>query len=82
MNFISRLMPREGRFFALFDNHAKYIVDGALALADVLKQYENEKEREAGIKIIEDAEHAADRITHETVSLLHTTFVTPLSSVK
>jgi hypothetical protein len=77
MNFISRLMPREGRFFALFDNHAKYIVDGALALADVLKQYENEKEREAGIKIIEDAEHAADRITHETVSLLHTTFITP-----
>ena len=77
MNFISRLMPREGRFFALFDNHAKYIVDGALALADVLRQYENEKEREAGIKIIEDAEHAADRITHETVSLLHTTFITP-----
>ena len=27
--------------------------------------------------IIEDAEHAADRITHETVQLLHTTFVTP-----
>jgi uncharacterized protein Yka (UPF0111/DUF47 family) len=77
MNFISRLMPREGRFFSLFDNHAKYIVDGALALADVLRQYENQKEREAGIKVIEDAEHAADRITHETVQLLHTTFVTP-----
>jgi predicted phosphate transport protein (TIGR00153 family) len=77
MNFISRLMPREGRFFNLFDNHAKHIVDGALALADVLRQYENQKEREAGIKVIEDAEHAADRITHETVQLLHTTFVTP-----
>jgi predicted phosphate transport protein (TIGR00153 family) len=77
MNFISRLMPREGRFFNLFDNHAKHIVDGALALADVLRQYENQKEREAGIKTIEDAEHAADRITHETVQLLHTTFVTP-----
>jgi predicted phosphate transport protein (TIGR00153 family) len=77
MNFISRLMPREGRFFNLFDNHAKLIVDGALALADVLRNYENQKEREAGIKLIEDAEHAADRITHETVQLLHTTFVTP-----
>jgi len=77
MNFISRLMPREGRFFSLFDNHAKLIVDGALALADVLRNYENQKEREAGIKIIEDAEHGADRITHETVALLHTTFVTP-----
>jgi predicted phosphate transport protein (TIGR00153 family) len=70
-------MPREGRFFNLFDNHAKLIVDGALALADVLRQYDNGRDRNAGIKLIEDAEHAADRITHETVQLLHTTFVTP-----
>jgi len=77
MNFIARLMPREGRFFSLFDGHAKLIVDGALALADVLRQYENLKDRPAAIKTIEDAEHAADRITHETVQLLHTTFVTP-----
>jgi len=77
MNFISRLMPREGRFFNLFDSHAKLIVDGALALEDVLRNYEIKKDREAGIKTIEDAEHAADRITHETVQLLHTTFVTP-----
>ena len=77
MNFISRLMPREGRFFSLFDNHAKLIVDGALALVDVLRDYEVAKDRAAGIKLIEDAEHAADRITHETVQLLHTTFITP-----
>ena len=77
MNFIQRLMPREGRFFSLFDVHAKLVVDGALALADVLRNYDVQKDREAGIKIIEDAEHAADRITRETVQLLHTTFVTP-----
>jgi uncharacterized protein len=77
MNFISRLMPREGRFFNLFDSHAKLIVDGALALADVLRHYDIQKDREVGIRAIEDAEHAADRITHETVQLLHTTFVTP-----
>ena len=77
MNFISRLMPREGRFFSLFDSHAKLIVDGAIALADVLRHYDIKQDREAGIKTIEDAEHAADRITHETVQLLHTTFVTP-----
>jgi predicted phosphate transport protein (TIGR00153 family) len=70
-------MPREGRFFGLFDSHAKLIVDGALALADVLRDYEDDEHRAAGIKLIEDAEHAADRITHETVQLLHTTFVTP-----
>ena len=77
MNFISRLMPREGRFFVLFDNHAKLIVDGANALADVLRHYDNGQDRSSGLKLIEDAEHAADRITHETVQLLHTTFVTP-----
>jgi predicted phosphate transport protein (TIGR00153 family) len=77
MNFISRLMPRQGRFFGLFDGHAKLIVDGALALVDVLRHYENGRDRGAGIKTIEDVEHAADRITHETVQLLHTTFVTP-----
>jgi len=77
MNFIARLMPREGRFFSLFDGHAKLIVDGALALADVLKNYDNLKDRATGIKTIEDAEHGADRITHETVQLLHTTFITP-----
>ena len=77
MNFISRLMPREGRFFILFDNHAKLIVEGAVALVGVLRHYDVEKDREAGLKLIEDAEHSADRITHETMQLLHSTFVTP-----
>ena len=58
MNFISRLMPREGRFFILFDGHAKLIVEGAVALADVLRHYDTVKDRAAGIKAIEDAEHA------------------------
>ena len=77
MNFIARLMPREGRFFSLFNSHAKLIVDGAIALADVLRNYEVAQRREAGIEAIEDAEHSADRITHETMQLLHKTFVTP-----
>jgi uncharacterized protein len=77
MNFISRLMPRERRFFSLFDSHANLIVEGAQALVHVLRDYEVEKDRTAGIKLIEDAEHSADRITHETVQLLRTTFVTP-----
>src|SRR5690348_18009077 len=77
MNFIARLMPREGHFFVLFDNHAKLIVEGAIALADLLRHYDTVTDRASGIKLIEDVEHAADRITHETVQLLHTTFVTP-----
>ena len=49
-----------------------------VALVGVLRHYEvGNSDRAAGIKVIEDAEHAADRITHETVQLLHSTFVTP-----
>jgi predicted phosphate transport protein (TIGR00153 family) len=70
-------MPREKRFFSLFESHAALIVDGARALAGVLREYENETDRGAGLERIEKAEHAADRITYETVELLHTTFVTP-----
>jgi hypothetical protein len=77
MNFISRLMPREGRFFSLFDSHANFIMEGANALADVLRRYEDHSGREAGLRVIERAEHAADRVTHETVQLLHATFITP-----
>jgi uncharacterized protein len=77
MNFIARLMPREGRFFVLFDGHAKLSVDAARALVEVLRHYDVAATRDAGLKLIEDAEHAADRVTHETVQLLHSTFVTP-----
>ena len=70
-------MPRERRFFVLFDSHAKLIVDGARALVGVLRATRSRADRVTGLKVIEDAEHAADRITHETVELLHTTFVTP-----
>ena len=44
MNFIARLMPREGHFFILFDNHAKLIVEGAIALADLLRHYDTVKD--------------------------------------
>ncbi len=77
MNFISRFMPRQGRFFSLFDSHADLIMEGANALVDVLHRYEDDDGREAGLKVIENAEHAADRITHETMQLLHATFITP-----
>ena len=33
MKFISRLMPREGRFFTLFNEHAAYVRDGGVAIA-------------------------------------------------
>jgi predicted phosphate transport protein (TIGR00153 family) len=70
-----RLLPKEGRFFDLFNAHATQIVRAAQELKALMEHYED---REQHARIIDDAEHAADRITAETIRLLHTTFITPL----
>ena len=71
-------MPREGRFFVLFNQHAEFVVQGSVALVELLKNYEDGAGRGARVAHILELEHSADRVTRETVSLLHQTFVTPL----
>ena len=78
MRLFSRLMPREGRFFELFNRHAVFIVQGGALIRELLENYESIDGREARIARISEAEHGADRVTRETISLLHHTFVTPL----
>ena len=70
-----RLLPKEGRFFDLFNAHAAQVVRAAQELKLVMEHYED---REQHARLIDDAEHAADRITAETIRLLHKTFITPL----
>jgi len=70
-----RLLPKEGRFFDLFNAHAEQITRAAHELAALMQDYE---QRERHARVIDEAEHAADRITAETVRLLHTTFITPI----
>jgi uncharacterized protein len=77
MRFLSALMPREGQFFDLFNKHADLIVEGARALSQLLQDYDKAEGRAAWISRIEQIERNADRVTHDTVALLHTTFVTP-----
>lgn len=77
MSFLSALMPREGQFFELFNKHADFIVEGAKALCELLQSYENAASRSDCTTKIEGIERSADRVTHDTVSLLHATFVTP-----
>jgi uncharacterized protein Yka (UPF0111/DUF47 family) len=70
-----RLMPQERRFYDLFNAHAEEIVQGSRELVAFL---DNLGEAEAFTKRIDEIESAADRITHETLRLLHRTFITPL----
>jgi len=71
---LGRLMPREGRFFDLFNAHAARIVEGARELNTMIGTFSN---LDAHAQRIDAAERAADKITHETITLLHKTFITP-----
>jgi predicted phosphate transport protein (TIGR00153 family) len=71
---LGRLMPREGNFFELFNAHAERIVEGARELAAMIGTF---SELDAHAQRIDAAERAADKITHEAISLLHKTFITP-----
>jgi predicted phosphate transport protein (TIGR00153 family) len=70
-----RLMPKEGRFFDLFNDHAALIVEGAHELNLFMNDMGS---REAHAQNVGSIEKKADKITYETILLLHQTFVTPL----
>jgi predicted phosphate transport protein (TIGR00153 family) len=77
MRLLSVLMPRERQFFALFNQHASLVVDGAAALVELLENYTDNGRRDEWVAKIQSIEHAADDVTHQTVALMHNTFVTP-----
>jgi len=70
-----RLMPREGRFFELFNEHAGLIVQGSRELAALMASGDDLEHRAHNIESIEKR---ADRITRSTIELLHKTFITPI----
>jgi uncharacterized protein len=78
MKLFSLLMPREGHFFSLFNQHAALIVEGSRTLVALLQEYDDAAGRPPRIERIQKLEHDADDVTRETISLLHTIFVTPL----
>jgi len=77
MRFLSALMPREARFFKLFNQHAELVAEGGRAAAELVRHYADETRRGELIARIGEVERRADKFTYETVSLLHSTFITP-----
>jgi uncharacterized protein len=78
MGFIANLVPREGKFFEYFNQHASRAAQASNELTLLLSEYSVTASRATRIDRINDLEHEADRITHDTAALLHTIFVTPL----
>ncbi len=72
---LPRLIPKEEKFFQLFKDSAKNVLEGAKALKDLVNNYQDV---EAKVRNIKDIEHRGDVITHEIINKLNKTFVTPL----
>ena len=73
-----KLLPRDGNFFELFNQHGQHIAEGARAFLAMVREYPNPEQRERYAAEVGAAERAADKITAEVHRLLHRTFITPL----
>ena len=73
-----RLMPREGKYFDLFNAHAELIVQGGQALSGLIGALVEQPEQAViHAERIDELERQADEITHSTLAQLHTSFITP-----
>lgn len=68
------LLPRDRRFYQLFDEHVTSIVAASQLLREGLEDLPSLAQKQVTIK---DLEHAGDDVTHELVRTLNRTFVTP-----
>ncbi|HEY9239977.1 MAG TPA: DUF47 domain-containing protein [Burkholderiaceae bacterium] len=73
-----KLLPREGNFFELFDQHGGFIAAGARSFILLIQNYGDPALREKYANEVGTAERQADRITAEVNRLLHKTFITPI----
>jgi len=67
-------MPKEQKFFDLFEESAKNITKAARELKEMMETWQFIDSRVAEIT---ELEHEGDSITHQIISLLHRTFITP-----
>ncbi len=72
---LMRLLPREEKFFDLFDQIAEKVVLAAEVLEETLADYGHLAESAERIRALE---HDADQLVHEAMDRLNKTFVTPL----
>jgi uncharacterized protein len=74
LGWFQALMPREERFFQLFEKHATIVVAGAEALRGLLRGGDN---IEACCKEIFQREAEADEVTRQVLVAVRRTFITP-----
>ena len=72
---LSKLMPKEGRFFLSFNALAAKILDGCELFEKVLQDFGNLETYRVQMRKIE---HDCDEITHDVIDLVNKVFITPV----
>jgi hypothetical protein len=75
LRWFQALMPREDRFFAQFNRHAQIVLEGALALRELLNGGTTMAE---GAHRVMALEIQADTIARDVLLLVRRTFITPI----
>ena len=70
-----RMIPKEEKFFDLFDELVNKIEEGGVLFLDMVEHYEYSEPKIIKLK---ELEHEADVITHKTYEKMHKTFLTPI----
>jgi uncharacterized protein len=71
---LTKILPREKTFFAMFNQQAENVNAGVGALVEMLDNFENPA---MGADKVESYEHIGDTITHGIMTRLNQTFITP-----
>ena len=74
-----KLLPTEGNFFVMFNQHADRIVEAAHAFSNLVAHYGDPMLRDKYNTDVDNAERGADRVTHECNVAIHKTFITPIA---
>ncbi|HYE72815.1 MAG TPA: DUF47 family protein [Blastocatellia bacterium] len=70
-----RIIPKEEKYFELFNQMASQIIEGAALLKRLFEDFGNYTQYADQIKQVE---HKCDEITHDIVRRLNQTFITPI----
>lgn len=74
MKWFHKIMPREEKFFVLFDRHADCILKASKTLRDILQ---GGPDVVARCKQLMAEEEEADQISHEVLEAIRRSFITP-----
>ena len=70
-----RLLPKDQKYFDLFNRMASHLTEGALLLQKLFLEFDRHVDYAEKIKQIE---HVCDELTHEVILRLNQTFITPI----